>query len=408
MRIAVISPFVDKQHGTERCLAELIERLVRNYQCEIHLYAQRVDGVAVELLMEGTNPRGPGIRWHKVPSIPGPHLVQYIWWFAANTVLRWWHTRSGKLSADLLFSPGINAWDAEVVHVHIVFEEFYQRMRSQLRFRSTPLLSWPLLLHRRLYYALVRWLETQIYPKARVQLAAVSGMVRDQLETYFNRADAKCIRNGVNLTQFAPGIRLERRAQGRDRLEIPPQTFVFLLVGNDWRKKGLELAIEAVGRCRELPIHLLVVGRDEKRPFITRINELDIGERVTFLQPADDAMNFYSAADAYLGPSLEDAFGLPVLEAMACGLPVIASANSGVSEIIEDLSNGLLLHDPGDVAELVALVRRVVSDTVFREVLASNALRTAERCTWDESAAALWNLLNQTLAGKRSCSDSHR
>jgi hypothetical protein len=157
MRIAVISPFVDKKHGTERCLAELIERLVCEYQCEIHLYAQHVEDVTVERMRKGSNPQGPGIRWHKVLSIPGPHLVRYIWWFAANTLLRWWHRRSGKVSPDLLFSPGINAWDVEVVHVHIVFEEFYQRVKNQLRFRSTPPLSWPVLLHRRLYYGLVGW-----------------------------------------------------------------------------------------------------------------------------------------------------------------------------------------------------------------------------------------------------------
>ncbi|HEX3445286.1 MAG TPA: glycosyltransferase family 4 protein, partial [Chthoniobacterales bacterium] len=121
----------------------------------------------------------------------------------------------------------------------------------------------------------------------------------------------------------------------------------------------------------------------------------------------DDPMNFYAASDAYLGPSLEDAFGLPVLEAMACGLPVIASANAGVSEIIDDRSNGMLLHDPGDVTELVFLIRTVVSDSALREVLASNALKTAERCTWGESAAALWELLNQTVAAKRSYSDKH-
>jgi hypothetical protein len=159
------------------------------------------------------NPRGPGIRWHKVSSVPGPHLVQYIWWFAANTVLPWWHARSGRLSADLLLSPGINAWDADIVHVHIVFEEFYQRMKNQLRFRSTPPSSWPLLVHRRLYYGLARWLESQFYPKDQVQLAAVSGMVQDQLATYFRRADAKYVRNGVDTSQFSRAIRMQRRSQ---------------------------------------------------------------------------------------------------------------------------------------------------------------------------------------------------
>src|SRR6266436_6815125 len=402
MRIAVISPFLDKKHGTERCLAELIERLASNYHCEIHLYAQRVEDVAVEPMIEGSNPAGPGIRWHKVPPMPGPHLMQYIWWFAANTLLRWWHRRSGKFSTEVLFSPGINAWAPDVVHVHIVFEEFYQQTKNQLRFRSTPPLSWPVLLHRRLYYSLARWLEIQIYPKKQVQLAAVSGMVQDQLATYFRRSDVKCVRNGVNLSQFAPAIRAERRSQARDHLEIAAQTIVFLLIGNDWRKKGLQLAIEAFGICRDLPIHLFVVGRDQTRPFLSRIQELNIGNRISFLPPEDDTMNFYAAADAYLGPSLEDAFGLPVLEAMACGLPVIASANAGVSEIIENRSNGLLLRDPRDVGELASLIRTLVSDPILRGALTGNALKTAERCTWDESAAALWDLLNQTVACKRA------
>jgi UDP-glucose:(heptosyl)LPS alpha-1,3-glucosyltransferase len=233
-------------------------------------------------------------------------------------------------------------------------------------------------------------------------------MVRNQLAIYFHRSDAKCVRNGVDSHQFAPAIRIGRRSRARARLEIPAQTFVFVLIGNDWRKKGLQLAIEAFGLCPELPIHLVVVGRDQTRPFLPRMQELNIRDRITFLPPADDPMNFYAAADAYLGPSLEDAFGLPVLEAMACGLPVIASANAGVSELIEDRLSGLVLHNPRDVTELVTLIRTVVSDSALRDVLARNALQTAERCTWDESAAALWDLLKQTLARKRACSDKHR
>src|SRR5882757_10002305 len=347
MRIAIVSPFIDRKHGTERVLAELIERLVSNYGCEIYLYSQRVENLAVEGMADIPNGRGQGIWWCKVPSIPGPHLVQYVWWLVANALLRLWHMRSGKIAPDLLFSPGINAWDADVIHVHIVFKEFYERMKHQLRFRSTPPLSWPVLLHRRIYYRLARFLETKIYSRKHVQLAAVSGMVRNQLATYFHR-NAICVRNGVNLNQFDIRIRMERRAEARGRLKLSEDTFVFLLIGNDWKKKGLQVAIEAFGNSMELRTHLLVVGRDDERPFLRRMHELNISDRITFLPPADDTMQFYGAADAYLGPSVEDAFGLPVLEAMACGLPVIVSANAGVSEIIEDRLTGLALHTPLD------------------------------------------------------------
>ncbi len=71
-----------------------------------------------------------------------------------------------------------------------------------------------------------------------------------------------------------------------------------------------------------------------------------LSKHVTFLPPSPDVLKFYAAADAYVGPSLEDAYGLPVLEAMACGLPVLASSHAGVSEIIDDGINGIILRDP--------------------------------------------------------------
>ena len=360
-----------------------------------------MEDLALEPPAEAPQPGG-SIHWHCVASIPGPHLIQYIWWFGANTSLRWWHARFRKFSTELLFSPGINAWDAEVIHVHIVFEEFYQQLKGQLHFTTAPLFSWPLIFHRRLYYGLIRWLEARIYPRKRVHLAAVSKMVKGQLEAHFARPDAQCVPNAVNLRQFAPELRLQRRSRARADLQIPADRFVFLLIGNDWRKKGLQVAVEALGRCRELPVQLLVVGRDDADPFVATIRQLNLSERIRFLPPSDDVMEFYAAADAYVGPSLEDAFGLPVLEAMACGLPVIASANAGVSEVVDDSSSGLLLRDPANVTELADLIRKLVSDSSLRELLARNAPKAAERYSWPRSAAALWELLNQALARKRS------
>jgi len=175
-----------------------------------------------------------------------------------------------------------------------------------------------------------------------------------------------------------------------------------LLIGNDWRNKGLLTLIEALNKCRNLPIQLLVVGKDDERPFEAAIRKLGLLDRVAFLPPSKDVMKFYAAADAYAGPSLEDAYGLPVIEAMASGLPVIASINAGASEIIKHGLNGLLLRDPSNAAELAGLIRRLVNDRSLRELLSGNAVSTARQCTWDHNAAAMWELLNKASARKRA------
>jgi len=175
---------------------------------------------------------------------------------------------------------------------------------------------------------------------------------------------------------------------------------VLLLIGNDWRKKGLHILIEALNECRDLRIQLLVVGKDDARPFEAAIRELGLLDRITFLPPSKDVMKFYAAADAYAGPSLEDAYSLPVIEAMASGLPVIASMKAGASEIINHGLNGLLLQDPTNVRELAGLIRRLVNDGSLRELLAGNAVSTARQCTWDRNAAAIWELLNKASAKK--------
>src|SRR2546422_4754976 len=98
-RIAVVTPFLDKRHGTERCVAEQIERLARDYGYEVHLYSQRVEDVDVGA--------GGGIVWHRVPAAPGPGLVRYLWWFVANHLWRWWGGRVRGGRDDARFSAGV-------------------------------------------------------------------------------------------------------------------------------------------------------------------------------------------------------------------------------------------------------------------------------------------------------------
>jgi len=241
-----------------------------------------------------------------------------------------------------------------------------------------------------------------MYCRKHVHLAGVSEMVATQLRRHFGRHDAVSIPNGVDVKRFEPKARLQRRSAARADLNVVPGTFTLLLIGNDWRKKGLQTVIAVLNECRDLSIQLLVVGKDDAKPFEAAIQRLGLLDRVTFLAPSKDVMKFYAAADAYVGASIEDAYGLPVIEAMASGLPVIASINAGVSEVINDGLNGLLFREPTNVVELAGLIRRLVNDRSLREQLAGNAVCTARQHTADDNAAAMWDLLNKAIARKRA------
>jgi hypothetical protein len=95
-------------------------------------------------------------------------------------------------------------------------------------------------LHRKLYYHLLCNLERRIYKNPRIVLAAVSRHTAGQLKYYFGRNDVTLIPNGVDPAHFSPDAAAAMRQKGRHELQCSPEDFVVLLVGNDWRNKGLK------------------------------------------------------------------------------------------------------------------------------------------------------------------------
>lgn len=406
LRLAVVTPFVDKQHGTERALAELLERLAEQHNVEIQLYAQSVADLPVSNLLKsfsGESLNGK-IIWHKVPAVPGPHLFQFIWWYFANRFSRWRDKRLRSLVPDLLYSPGINASDADAITAHIVFHAFYEQVRPELRFTASSFFHWPRTVHRILYYRLIMLLESRIYAKREIALSAVSQLVAKQLKRFFGREEVLVIRNAVDTRQFNNAARLARRDTARSSVGIRPEEFVFLLIGNGWKNKGLDTLLEAITECMDLPVRLLVVGNDNRDPYIRQSEELQLGSRVSFLGPSADVLQFYATADAYVSPSLVDAYGLPILESMACGLPVIASTSAGVSEIITHEENGLLLQNPRDVKALSQLMRRLYVSPELARTLGAAAERTAAAQSWDAHAASIHEQFVQILSTKSQAS----
>ena len=388
--IAVVSPFLDKHHGTERCVAEQIERIADDY--EIHLYSTAVHDVDLSKII-----------WHRVPALPGPLLLSYCWWVLANHLWRWWDRRFRGLAPELVYSPGINCFDADVISVHIVFAEFYDHMRRALGFRANPVGSWPRLLHRRIYYCLAIGLEHLVYGGKRASLTAVSAKVARDLMRYGKApSQLPVIGHGVDARRFSPENRARLRERARRTLGLSEEDLCLLLVGNDWKTKGLPCVLEALGRLTAHPIRLLVVGRDIVDPYRFAMARLCLDDRVAFLPLRPDIEFYYAAADAYVGPSLEDAFALPPLEAMACGVPTIVSSQMGVREIITDGVDGFSLDDPHDSAKLAELIALLYGNETLRRRIGESAANTARQYTWDRNAQQLRLLFQEVLRRKRN------
>ena len=399
MRLAVVSPFVDRRHGTERALAELLERLARTYHCEIHLYANRVEDLPVSHTGGVLPPGTGGIFWHKVPSVPGPHLLQFFCWFYLNRLWRWAHAFSRGTSFDLVLSPGINCLDADVVIVHVFFHRLRELAQDKITSPS-PGAGKLSRLHRRVYYAFLTALERRIYTNPKVSLAAVSQRTAGLLAVYLHRQDVRVIPNAVDTAQFSSAIRLSRRSEARKRRNFRDGDFVLLLIGNDWDNKGLSTILEALPKLADIPLKLLVVGNDDVSSWRPMASRLGVSDRCIWETACADILDAYAAADVYVSPSREDSFGMPVAEAMACGLPVITSAFAGVSSLLHDGTDGFVLQDPRDAETLAKLLRMLFDQKELRGRVGDAAAKTVLEWTWDRNAATVWDLLKEVIAKK--------
>jgi glycosyltransferase involved in cell wall biosynthesis len=387
-RLAVVSPFLDKQHGTERRVVEWVSRLAGEF--EIHIYSQRVEGI------DPSN-----FTLHRVPKLPGPHVTNFLWWFFANRLWREWDRRFRGLRFDLVFSPGPNCLDADAISVHVVFAEYQRKLKTEAGGARRSGSSWLRSLHRKLYYRLVIFLESLAYTSPRIQLIFIAKKTSAVVEKHYGRrSPCPVVYIGLDHEVFNPVRRATQRESARKELGLAESRFALLLIGNDWRNKGLPVLLDALVELRGLPIDLFVVGNDDPDQYRSVISEASLDSRVRFFPPRRDVELYYAAADAYTGPSVEDTFAQPPAEAMACGLPTIVSAENGASEIITHGVDGLILDNPKDAIALATMIRRLYEDQGFSSRLGKRAADTALQYTWERNGHELAAIFEEILLRK--------
>jgi glycosyltransferase involved in cell wall biosynthesis len=190
---------------------------------------------------------------------------------------------------------------------------------------------------------------------------------------------------GVDTEQFNPSLRDEKW-----RRQLAPKGEIILAcVGRLAPEKGFPFLAQVAIRLHELglPFKLLLVGGNKNASVEESIRSAfdPVGDRVVFTGFLEGAALAcaYATADVFVHCSATETFGLVVLEAMACGLPVVARDAGGPSEIIQDGESGFLIA-PDDLPAFVARVTELTTDATLRERMSNAARLQAEDTTWEK------------------------
>lgn len=202
-----------------------------------------------------------------------------------------------------------------------------------------------------------------------------------------------------------PAHALDRHA-ARVRLGVPQEGTVILFVGRLARQKGVAHLIRAMPGVRaQVPdVRLLIVGEGETKPELLALTaQLGLEAVVMFAgaRPHEDVIGLMRASDLFVLPSLTEPFGIVLVEAMSCGLPIVASNVMGIPSIVGDGINGVLVP-PGSATELCERIAGVLTDPAQREAMSRRNIDTAAQFEMSRVADRYLRVWMETVTRYRS------
>ncbi len=333
MKIALLRQRVTALGGAETTLSYLVRGMIAAGH-DVAVYGAESAAPAQAAL-------GPGVAYVQVPVWGGKTLR--LWSFARN-------------ARRLLKAAGPQAvFSLERVPGCQVYRAGDGCHREWLA-RRTPYLSNPARLAQNLssFHRMMLSLEERLYTDPQLRrVIANSPQVRDEVILHYG-VDPDRIRviyNGLDRTRFHP-LETEARAELCHRLGAPPDREIVLFVGSGFVRKGLAYLFKAFAALKDRDILLWVVGKGDIATFQGAAKGLGMADRVTIWGPVAETAPFYQAATVLALPTIYDPCSNVVLEALACGTPVITTAANGAAAFLTPGENGAILPRPDDIAGL--------------------------------------------------------
>jgi glycosyltransferase involved in cell wall biosynthesis len=320
-----------------------------------------------------------------VKAIPAPPRAKHpiIW--------HWWNHRTipsllKKSGADIYISPdGMIPTRLSIPSIPVIHDiSFIHRPKD------IPLLK--SLYYRKLFprYAAAASRIMTVSEFSASDISETLGIDRSKIDVVFNGVSEEFYSDIGPVTDIIPQLSEERS--------------YFLFVGNLSPRKNVPNTIRAFNRYRETSNndHILVISGE--RFFLNseadrEYKESPFKDDIIFTGPMNRSQlrRLYSNALALLFIPWFEGFGIPVIEAMRCGTPVITSDTSSLPEVSGDAA---ILVSPDNIEEISNVMKMVVSDLPLRETLISKGYANASKFSWDSTAELFWNSIEKTIKNR--------
>jgi UDP-glucose:(heptosyl)LPS alpha-1,3-glucosyltransferase len=355
--------------GHSRYVVELACRFRRDH--DVHVFTNSVDDRDKD-----------GITFHHVPAWRHNALTTVLSFIVPGTL-----AIRGRF--DIVHAQGLCGLRQNVITAHICQPAWFDaadRYGGQAGWRK------------RVFRAVVGRLEQfGLRPASAVRFIAPSTRVKDDLAAYYRLTErVRVIHHGIDTETFHPRNRARWRDSVRGELGLTPSDCAALYVGD--LQKAMPAAVRTLTHVPE--VKLIVVSRSDPALYAALAQAEGVAERVRFVAATTEVARYYAAADLFLFPSYYDAFGMVVTEAMASGLPVVASRAAGAGELVAHNESGWLTADAWDPRQIAEPVRMLAADPALRERMGAAARVAVEMHTWDRVAEETMAVYREVVAEK--------